>query len=154
MLRSFWPMLGCVLLSALFTSAQEPQVVLNAAEKEFQEKMTNVTLTGFFTVGDSGETRPDKYTVEKVAKIGDDLWTFDARIQYGTRDYRAKVKVPIKWAGDTPVITLASYLIQGHGVYSARILIHNGQYAGTWGGAEGKGGKMFGNVVRNAPPTP
>lgn len=131
--------------------AQQATLSLTPAEQAFQTSMTNVTLTGYFTVGDGSETRPDKYTVEKVEKIGDDLWSFDARIQYGTRDYRAKVKVPVKWAGDTPVITLASYLIQGHGVYSARILIHNGQYAGTWGGAEGKGGKMFGNVVRITP---
>ncbi|MBL8226959.1 MAG: hypothetical protein JNL98_00715 [Bryobacterales bacterium] len=145
-----------LLLFASIALAQQATISLTPAEQAFQTSMTNVTLTGYFTVGDGSETRPDKYTVEKVEKIGDDLWSFDARIQYGTRDYRAKVKVPVKWAGDTPVITLASYLIQGHGVYSARILIHNGQYAGTWGGAEGKGGKMFGNVVKNttAPANP
>ena len=32
-------------------------------ERQFQESMTNVTLTGFFTVGDGSETRPDTYTI-------------------------------------------------------------------------------------------
>lgn len=128
-------------------------VTLTASEKNFQEAMTNVTLTGFFTVGDSGETHEDRYTVEKITKVGDDLWNFDARIQYNKKDFRATVKVPVKWAGDTPVLTLSNYLIQGQGVYSARILIFNGMYAGTWG-AQDHGGKMFGKIVKNDPPSP
>ena len=80
------------------------------------------------------------------------------RIQYNKKDYKATVKVPVKWAGDTPVLMLQNYLIQGQGVFSARILIHNGMYAGTWGNQK-QGGKMFGKVVKNEPlpaqpPTP
>lgn len=133
--------------------AQEPApapIELTPAEKLFQEQMTNVTLTGYFTVGDAAETHEDKYTIEKVAKIKADLWSFAARIQYGKRDYRAVVQVPVMFAGDTPVITLNNYLIKGHGVFGARILIFNGMYAGTWG-AKDHGGKMFGKIVRNEP---
>ena len=61
------------------------------------------------------------------------------------------MEVPIKWAGETPVLTLANYLIKGHGVFSARILIYNGMYAGTWG-APDHGGKMFGKIVKNESP--
>jgi hypothetical protein len=57
----------------------------------------------------------------------------------------------VKWAGDTPVLTLSNYLIKGQGVYSARILIFNGMYAGTWG-AQDHGGKMFGKIVKNEAP--
>ena len=128
-----------------------PAVTMNAAEKQFQEAMTNVTMTGFFTVGDSPDTHEDKYTIEKVSKIGDDLWSFDARIGYNNREFKATVNVPVKWAGETPVFMLANYLIKGHGVFSARILIHNGMYAGTWG-AQDHGGKMFGKIVKNEAP--
>jgi hypothetical protein len=93
---------------------------------------------------------PDKYSILSITKIDADLWNIEASIQYGTKDYKATVKVPVKWAGDTPVLTLSNYLIQGQGVYSARILIHNGMYAGTWGAQE-KGGKMFGKIVKNTP---
>jgi hypothetical protein len=143
--------------------AQEPAPVTPAPvpvemtpiENEFQAAMTNVTLTGFFTVADGSETHEDKYTIERVVKIKPDVWNFDARIQYGKRDFKATVAVPVKWAGDTPVLTLNQYLIQGH-IYSARILIYQGRYAGTWGAAD-HGGLMFGKIVKNDPaaaPTP
>jgi len=107
------------------------QVEMNDAEKQFQESMTNVTLSGFFTVGDDPATHVDKYSIGRITKIGDDLWNFEASIQYNDREFKATVKVPVKWAGDTPVLTLSNYLIQGQGVYSARILIFADQYAGT-----------------------
>ena len=125
-----------------------PPVAMNDLEKQFQETLTNASLTGFFTVGDSAEARPDKYTIENLTKIDAETWKFDARIQYGGRDYRASVNVPVKWAGETPVLTLSQYAIPGQGVFSARILIHNGMYAGTWGNPT-TGGKMFGMVVKN-----
>lgn len=142
-----------VVLSAF---AQEPASMpvttpvaleMNALEKDFQAAMSNVTLTGFFTVADGQETHEDKYTIEKVIKIKPDTWNFSARIQYGGRDFKAVVAVAVQWAGDTPVLTLNQYLIQGK-VYSARILIHKGRYAGTWGAPE-HGGLMFGKIVKN-----
>lgn len=81
--------------------------------------------------------------IEGLTKIGTDLWKFDARIQYGGRDYRASVNVPVKWAGETPVLSMTQYAIPGQGVFSARILIHNGMYSGTWG-SQAQGGRMFG----------
>lgn len=128
------------------TETAQP-VAMTADEAKFQEEMSGVTLTGFFTVGDGSETRPDQYTIERVTKIGDDLWAFDARIAYNNREYRATVKTPVKWAGDTPVLTLSNYLIKDQGVFSARILIHGGMYAGTWG-SQARGGKMFGKIVK------
>ena len=138
------------LMATLTAFAQEPVLEMTPAEKDFQAAMTNVTLTGFFTVADSNETHEDKYTIEKVVKIKPDVWSFDARIQYGKQNYKATVQVPIQWAGDTPVMVLKQYLIQGK-IYSARILIHQGRYAGTWG-APDHGGLMFGKIVKNEPP--
>jgi hypothetical protein len=123
-------------------------IEMNALEKQFQEAMTNVSLIGYFTVGDGATTMPDRYNIASIRKIDTDVWSFDASIQYGNKNFKATVQVPVKWAGDTPVLTLSNYMIQGQGVYSARILIHNGMYAGTWGAAE-KGGKMFGRIVKN-----
>ena len=146
----------CILAIALapaLTLAQEgtPTVTLTAAEKQFQESLTNVTLKGFFTIGDEPATHEDAYLIERVTKVKDDLWNFEARISYEKREFKATVQVPVKWAGDTPVLTLSNYLIKGQGVYSARILIFNGMYAGTWG-AQDHGGKMFGKIVKNEAP--
>jgi hypothetical protein len=157
------PLFALVMLLPGGLLAQEPAPVTPAPvpvemtpiEKEFQTAMTNVTLTGFFTLADGSETHEDKYTIERIVKIKPDVWNFDARIQYGKRDFKATVAVPVKWAGDTPVLTLNQYLIQGH-IYSARILIYQGRYAGTWGAAD-HGGLMFGKIVKNDPaavPTP
>lgn len=123
---------------------------MTGVEKQFQESMSNVTLTGFFTVGDGSATMPDKYTIGNITKIDAELWSIEASIQYGAREFKAVVKVPVKWAGDTPVLTLSNYLIPGQGVYSARILVHGGMYAGTWG-APAHGGTMFGRIVKNEP---
>jgi hypothetical protein len=140
-----------VVATTLAQSTPPPTAVeLSPVEKAFQESMQNVSMVGFFTVGDSGETHEDKYTVEKIVKLDAETWAFDARIQYNKKDYKATVKVPVKWAGDTPVLTLQNYLIAGQGVFSARILIHNKMYAGTWGN-QSKGGKMFGKIVPNEP---
>lgn len=145
-----------ILFVAAYAFAQQPAAPapeLTPLEMQFQQSLDNVTLTGWFTVGDSGETKEDRYIIEKVTKVKDDIWKFDARIQYNKKDYRAAVNVPVKWAGETPVLSLANYLIAGQGVFSARILIHNGMYAGTWG-AQDHGGKMFGKIVKNPPVTP
>lgn len=146
-------MKALLLLVAAAALAQEtaPPPDMTPAEKEFQAAMTNVTMTGYFTVGDAPETRPDKYVIERITKIKDDVWKFEARIEYNKKEFKAAVNVPVKWAGETPVLTLANYMIQGQGVYSARILIFNGMYAGTWG-AQDHGGKMFGKIVKNETP--
>jgi hypothetical protein len=143
-------LLAALLVVAGLAQESAPIVPMTAAEKQFQESMTNVTLTGFFTVGDEAATHEDSYLIERVSKIKEDVWAFEARINYNKREFKATVEVPVKWAGETPVLTLSNYLIKGHGIYSARILIHNGMYAGTWG-AQDHGGKMFGKIVKNEP---
>lgn len=131
--------------------AQDAPVEMTPQEKQFQEMLNNVTLTGFFTVGDNAETREDKYVIERVTKIKEDVWKFEARVLYNKKEFKASVPVPVKWAGETPVLMLANYSIPGQGIFSARILMHNGMYAGTWG-AQDHGGKMFGKIVKNEVP--
>src|SRR5262245_3019043 len=91
-----------------------PAVELNGAEKQCKESTSNVSLRGFLTVGDESQPKEDGYTIGKITKIGEDLWSFDASIEHNGRAFKAVVKVPVKWAGDTPVLTLSNYLIKGH----------------------------------------
>src|SRR5262245_16726542 len=67
-------------------SAGAPAVEMNALEKQFQESMTNVSLIGFFTVGDGSTTMPDKYNITSITKIDTDVWSVEAGIQYGNKD--------------------------------------------------------------------
>src|SRR5690348_16613872 len=89
--------------------AQDASSSLNAAEKQFQDAMTNVTLAGFSTSGDSGQTREDRYVIEKISKVKADVWNFEARIQYNHKDVKVSIPVPVKWAGDTPVLSLTDF---------------------------------------------
>ena len=125
---------------------------MNAAEKQFQEAMTGVTLVGYFTSGDSGEAREDRYVIERISKTKDDSWNFEARIQYNKKDIKVTIPVPVKWTGDTPVLSLTDFSVPGMGSYTARVVIYNGTYAGTWsssGGARPHGGRLFGKIVKN-----
>ena len=55
---------------------------------------------------------------------------------------------PVRWAGDTPVISVTNFGIPLIGTYSARVVIYQGQYAGTWSGKT-HGGHLFGKIVKN-----
>jgi hypothetical protein len=126
---------------------------LNAAEKQFQEALNNVTLIGYFTQGDGAELHDDKYVIERVTKVKEDTWKFEARIQYNKKDFKVAMPLPVKFAGDTPVISLTNFAVPGFGSFTARVVMYNGAYAGTWGsaGANGHGGKLFGKIVKNEP---
>jgi hypothetical protein len=92
----------------------------------------------------------DKYIIEKAAKVKDDLWRLDARVQYGSKDIQVPVTVHVKWAGDTPVIELTDEAIMGMGTFTVRIMLYRGHYAGSWSAANGHGGQMFGDIVKPA----
>lgn len=144
------------LLVALAQDTQPPPPELNAAEKQFQESMVNVTLIGYYTIGDSSELHDDRYVIERVSKVKEDTWKFEARIQYNKKDLKVAMALPVKFAGDTPVISLTNFAVPGFGSFNARVIMYNGVYAGTWGsaGAPAHGGSMFGKIVKNdtAPP--
>jgi len=152
--------LALFLTIAAFAIAQEaaqnstpPPLELNDVEKQFQEALNNVTLIGYFTQGDGKELTDDKYVIERVTKIKEDTWKFEARIQYNKKDFKVAMPLPVKFAGDTPVISLTNFTVPGFGSFTARVVMYNGAYAGTWGsaGANGHGGKLFGRIVKNEP---
>jgi hypothetical protein len=144
-------MLACAFTAAAVAQDAAPPE-LTPAEKQFQDSMTNVALEGYFTMGDASELHADRYVIEKVTKVKEDTWKFDARIQFNKRDFKIALSLPVKFAGDTPMISLDNFTVPGFGAFSARILFHDGAYAGTWSGAgPGHNGKMFGKIVKNEP---
>ena len=136
---------------------QDPPVLpqqnaLSSNERRFQEMLSGVTLVGHFTItGEEGEDtlREEEYTIAKVTKLNGDYWLFFARIQYGGRDVTVPLKLEVKWADDTPIITLTDLELP-IGTYTARVIIYRGQYAGTWSGGK-HGGHLFGIITKNTP---
>ena len=154
--------LAIVLLPFVFLAAgfaQTPpavEVSLTPAEKQFQEDMLGVTLKGFFVNGDSAQLHEDRYVIDRVTKVKDDLWKFEARIPYNKQDMKVAMSFPVKFAGDTPVISLTNFTVPGFGAFTARVVIYDGSYAGTWASSKPgakHGGTMFGKIVKNPPPT-
>jgi len=120
--------------------------------KEFESTLTRVTLTGKFTItGKAIPPREESYTIHSVRKMEQgDYWLFTARIKYGKRDVTLPMPIPVKWAGDTPVISLDNLTLPGLGTFSAHVVIDGDKYAGTW--AHGKvGGHMFGSIAPAKP---
>jgi hypothetical protein len=128
--------------------AEKPLPSQADLDKQFSEAMTGATLVGYFTMGKVDPAKPlkeDRYTLGKVYKIKDDLWQFEAKMRYGGRDLMVPMAIPVKWAGDTPMIALTETTIPGMGTYTARVFVYKDQYAGTWQHGPA-GGLMFGRV--------
>ena len=133
---------------ALDGCAKKPPTSQDELDRKFQEMMRGVTLVGRSTrLNDDKVIGEEKYVIEKVSKLTGDMWLFQSRLVYGGHDVPVPVPVAIKWAGDTPVITLTDLAIPGKGTFTARVLLYGGQYAGTWS-AKDHGGQMFGKIVR------
>lgn len=115
-------------------------------EREFASTMTGAVLAGKFSLGE--KVSEDKYTISKASRLAGDTWLIHTRIQYGTHDVNVPVPVTVKWAGDTPVITLTDATIPGLGKFTARVLIYRNNYAGYWANDAGKGGQMWGKLER------
>ena len=124
---------------------------LTDLERAFAERMQNVTLVGHFTIEgrDGGGGRPERYEIERVTKVGDSDWRFDARITYGDIDVTLPVTVPIVWAGDTPMITITDLTIPTLGTFTVRLIVYDDRYAGSWQHGE-FGGLMYGVIEPGA----
>jgi len=127
-----------------------PVTTQEALDRKFEDMMKGVTL-----VGRSSRLNSDKiggeerYVIDGVSKLTGETWLLRTRLQCcGSKDLPAPLPVTIKWAGDTPVITLTDLSIPGMGTYTARVVLYRDQYAGTWSGKKG-GGQVFGKIVRN-----
>src|SRR6266446_4091629 len=142
-------LLPTILFLLLAGCARKPGIDTQAGlEQKFQQMMSGVTLIGH-SASQKGESMSgeEKYVIEKVSKFGGETWLFHVRIQYGSHDVPIPLPLTIKWAGDTPVITMTNLTIPGLGTYTARVLLYQDQYAGTWS-AKDHGGQVFGKIVR------
>lgn len=117
---------------------------------EFQRTLSGATLDGQYTMlrDDDTSQHPEKYTIQSVRKLPEgDFWLFQARIQYGGKDVTVPLPLEVKWAGDTPVITLSRLNIPGLGTFSSRVVIDGDKYAGTWSHDQ-VSGHLFGTIKR------
>ena len=121
---------------------------LTELERQFTERMQNVTLIGSFTVAgrEDRAPRPDRYDIAGVEKVGDDLWRFNASMDCcGVNGATLPIVVPMRWVGDTPVIMMTDTSLPGIGTFTARVFFYGDRYSGTWQhGAVG--GHMSGRI--------
>jgi hypothetical protein len=126
-----------------------------ALEKSFVEMLSGATLEGSFTSTGAGRDQTklsrEKYTITDVRKLHGNLWSILARIQYGEHDVTLPIIVPIKWAGDTPVIVVDNVPLPGFGAVSARVMFFADHYAGYWKHGD-HGGHLFGLISREQKP--
>lgn len=151
-------MLALALLPALAFAqrGRQPAPVPDRAELEaaFEELLSGSSLVGWFTDDAKPVTaKPgaDSYRIKKVTKLEGDFWRFEAVIPFGEKELTLPIAIEVKWAGDTPVLTLTDLAIPGMGSFTARILFYGDQYAGTWSSPI-HGGHMYGSVQKDAPP--
>ncbi|MDA7950360.1 MAG: hypothetical protein MPJ24_02645 [Pirellulaceae bacterium] len=119
--------------------------------KNFEALLDGVVLVGNFTTKGqkTDKLRPERYEIKSVKKLDEgDYWLFTTRVQYGNTDVTLPLPLQVKWAENTPVITLDNLTLPGLGSgFGARVLFHDNQYAGTW--QHGKvGGLLFGTIEK------
>ena len=148
-MRKYHALVLLSILIALSSCSKKAATTQDQLDRKFEETMKGVTLVGRSTrLQDDKVIGEEKYVIEGVSKLAGDTWVFRTRLQYGGHDIPLPLPVTIKWAGDTPVITLTDLSIPGMGTYTARVVLYRDQYAGTWSGKKG-GGQIFGKIVRN-----
>ena len=134
-----------------FGSVVDP-ASLSEVERQFSERMTNVSLVGTFTVtGRENRTpSPDRYDIFSVEKVGTDQWRFNARMDCcGVNGATLPIVVPLRFVGDTPVIMMTDTSLPGVGTFTVRVFFYGDRYAGTW--QHGRvGGHMSGRIEKQA----
>lgn len=122
--------------------------------REFARSMSGVMLVGYSTrLNRSGLSSEERYYIDSVTHVSGDTWLFRSRFNHGGREIPVPIPITVKWAGDTPVITMTDLTIPSVGTFTVRIVLYRDQYAGTWSAAKpDSGGQMFGKIVRTANP--
>src|SRR5687767_15646945 len=124
--RSLGIALGVVLLLAIFAggwlagrlgigSVVDP-ASLTDLERQFTERMRDVTMVGSFTVAgrEDPAPRPDRYDIFSGEKVGDGEWRFNARMDCcGVNGATLPIVVPMRWTGDTPMIVMTDTSLPG-----------------------------------------
>ena len=139
---------------AVKPAAKPQKVTREELEKQFAERLSGSTFVGHFSMAGKEANPPqmERYTLTKVSKVEGDMWQFDARVQYGQLDVTVPMRLEVKWADDTPVISLTDLTIPGLGTFTSRVLVYGDRYAGTWQHGEA-GGHLWGRIEK-APAKP
>ncbi|MEE2777384.1 MAG: hypothetical protein VYE73_11575 [Acidobacteriota bacterium] len=137
------------LLLLPFSGSATAETSQEERDRMFEETMNGAQLLGQFTIdGMNIPIQPESYSVSKVEKLDDGRWLFVATMKYLENEISLPMPFKVVWSGDTPVITLTDEPIEGmEGSFSARVLIYDGLYAGTWK-HDAFGGHMWGKVVK------
>ena len=103
-------------------SVVEPSL-LTDLERQFTERMREVSLVGSFTVAgrEDRTPRPDRYDISSVEKVGDNLWRFNAGMQCCGINGTIPIVVPMQWNGDTPMIMMTDTSLPGVGTFTVRV---------------------------------
>lgn len=126
--------------------AEQAEKVQAEREAAFAKLMTGATLVGRFTVdGQDGLPKPERYELREFKKLRGNTWKIGARMKFGKIDKVVPMQLKIKWAGDTPVITMDKLSLIGE-EFTFRVLFHGTRYVGTWEHIGVGGGHMFGTI--------
>jgi hypothetical protein len=144
--------LACIVATALFAAPITAEAADPTEEQiaALEKALSHSVMVGNFTVtgegGDEGLSK-ERYELGDVKHLGKDQWLIPARIKYGDHDVTLPLTLPIRWAGDTPMICLDEMPIPGFGAFTARVMIYRDHYAGFWAGKD-HGGHLFGVIER------
>ena len=131
-----------------------PPASLPAAERAFAERMRNVTMVGTFTIsGQEGRApQAERYEIASVEKVGAGLWRFNAKMDCCGAAGKSGIPivVPMRFAGDTPVIMMTDHSLPGIGTFTVRLFFYGDRYSGTWQHGT-VGGHMMGRIEKTAP---
>ena len=118
-------------------------------EERFKVLFTKAYLSGRWAAlrdGQLGEERAgDKYNIVNVMKGTGDKWIVNAKLKYGNREFMLPVTVQMKFVGDTAIMEVNDLAIPGGGTYTARLMIYERTYSGTWKDQRG-GGMLYGTI--------
>lgn len=122
---------------------------LSEAERQFADRMRDVSLVGSFTVTgrDNRPPRADRYDISSVEKVGADRWRFNANMQCCGINGAVPVVVPLRWVGDTPMIMMTDTSLPGIGTFTVRLFFYGDRYVGTWQHGD-VGGHMSGRIEK------
>lgn len=124
-------------------------------ERQFAERMKNVSLVGTFTVAgrEDRTPSPDRYDIFSVEKVGEDQWRFNAKMDCcGVNGATLPIVVPMRFVGDTPMIMMTDTNLPSIGTFTVRVFFYDDRYSGTW--QHGRvGGHMSGRIEKMATTT-
>ena len=122
-------------------------------ERDFVERMRDVSLVGSFTVFGQADLTPspDRYDISSVEKVGTDLWRFQRVCSAAVVNGAGPVVVPMRWNGDTPIIMMTETTLPGLGTFTVRLFF--GPIDMPAPGSIGeRSGSISGRIESNVPP--